>query len=323
MLIDTTKKMTRTNVETLKTKKKKIVIRDNTFTNGETCIRIKGMNKRRGTIEELDIQIVNNEFTTIRGNGVFVDRIAAGTMLIKNNRFSTFNAIALRLCDCKALKQDIIVDNNTFSSIYQIGVCIDNAVITVKSNSFTSSACGVYVYLQPSSNGSSHIPQAKDEMFDSHKDIYFKDMCKDSFIGVSNTHLLGNASIVGDGSQIQFPCRVIIRDNKFKEISKYGVIIQNNSAGSIKVQDCIFINAKEPVVVNEKDEYFSKHNTTKNILVHETSELYAPSLCGTPRTPIKGTIVVKNNKYDGSESCLVRKHVNSYLYDIGNLPIDS
>ena len=147
-------------------------------------------------------------------------------------------------------------------------------------------------------------------------------MGKESFIGISQTYLQANASILGGESPSPtYPCRVIMRNNKFKEISKSAVMIQNNSSGSIKVEDCTFVNAKDPVVINEKDDLFSKHNTTKNILMHDNSELCAPSI-GTPRLAIKGTIVVKNNKFEGAPCCIVRKHVNSYLYDINNSPLD-
>lgn len=278
------------------------------------------MNKRRSSIEELDIQVNNNEFNTMRGNGVYMDRISAGSVEIKGNKFLTFNTIAVRLCDCKASKQDILVDKNNFSSIYQIGVCVDSSIVSVTNNLFSSSTCGMYVYLQPSLG--STTAQVREEILDSHKDIYFRDTGKDSFIGASHTHLLGNMSLIAETPMPQFPCRVIIKNNKLKQMSKYGVIVQNNSAGSIKVQDCVFLNVKEPVVINEKDDYMSK-NTTKNFLIHENSELCAPSLCGSPRASIKGTIVVKNNKFDGSAACLVRKHVNSYLYDINNTHIDT
>lgn len=322
MLGDTTTKkfMTKTNLEVSKPKKRRIVIKNNHFSNGDTCVRIKGMNKRRGSIEELDIQINDNEFNTMRGNGVYIDRISAGVIEIKGNKFITFNTISVRLCDCKSSKQDIMIENNNFSSIYQIGVCIDSSIVSVINNTFTSSTCGIYVYLQATSG--STTAQMREEILDSHKDIYYRELGRDSFMGASNTHLLVNVSLFAEPVLPQFPCRVIIRNNKLKQISKYGVIIQNNSAGSIKVQDCVFLNAKEPVVINEKDDYLSK-NTTKNFLMHENSELLGQSLCGTPRASLKGTIVVKNNRYDGSSECLVRKHVKSYLYDINNTQIDS
>ena len=300
-------------------KRKKIIIKNNVFTNGDTSIRVKGMNKRKGSIEELNICIENNEFNTIKGNGIYIDRIHPGRMVINKNKFNTFNTIAVRILDCRASKDDIQIEGNNFSSIYQIGLCVDSSVVTVINNTFSSSVVGVYVYLQGSSGKDfTH----REEILDSHKDIYYRDTVgKESFIGISQTYLQANASILGDAPPT-FPCRVIMKNNKFKEISKSAVIIQNNSSGSIKVEECTFINAKEPVVINEKDELFSKYNTTKNILIHDNSELCAPSI-GTPRNAIKGTIVVKNNRFDGAPNCIVRKHVNSYLYDINNLPLEA
>ena len=305
----------------INTKRKRIVIKNNFFTNGDTCIRIKGMSKRKGSIEELDIYIENNDFSTIRGNGIHIDKIHPGRMELKKNRFSTFNTIALRLMDCRASKDDIYIQDNSFTNVYQIGICVDSSLVTIMNNNFNSSVCGVFVYLQASNGYTSSA--GRDEILDSHKDIYYrdyKDTCKESFIGASQTYLQANGSILGNETfSPTYPCRVIMKNNIFKDISKSGVIIQNNSSGSIKVEECQFINVKEPVVINEKEDYMSRHNTTKNILINDNSELYAPSM-GTPRGQLKGTIVVKLNKYDGAPHCIVRKQVNSYLYDIDNRP---
>lgn len=299
-----------------KAKRKKIIIKNNFFSNSDTCIRIKGMSKRKGSIEELTICIESNEFTTVKGNGIYVDKIHPGRFQVSKNKFSTCNTIALRIVECRASKDDILVDQNSFSSIYQIGVCVDSSVVAVLNNTFGSSVCGVFVYLQTPASGGNFTQ--REEILDSHKDIYYREsMGKESFIGISQTYLQANVSILGDSPPPAYPCRVIMKSNTFKEITKSAVIIQNNSSGSIKVEDCTFTNAKEPVVINEKDDYFSKHNTTKNILIHDNSEMNAPSI-GTPRMSIKGTIVVKNNRYEGTQQCIVRKHVNSYLYDINN-----
>lgn len=308
-------------MELSRANRKKIVIKNNTFSNGDTCIRIKGMNKRKGSIDELNVYIEDNEFNSVQGDGIYVDRIHPGRMRVAKNKFSTFNTVAMRVVESRASKEDIMIDENMFTSIYQIGVCVDSSVVSLTKNSFSSSVCGISVFLQASA-GVSNFTQRAEEILDSHRDIYYRDtICKESFIGVSQTHLQVNASILGDAQAPAYPCRVIMKANKFKEISKSGIIIQNNSSGSIKVEDCTFVKAKEPVVINEKDDFFSKHNSPKNILMHDNSVLCAPFV-GTPRTAMKGTIVVKNNKYDGAQSCVVSKHVNSYLYDINNTPVD-
>lgn len=311
-------------MELVKTNRKKIVIKNNFFQNGDVSVRIKGMNKRKGSIEELGILIEENEFMSIKGNGIYIDKISPGRFQIIKNKFSTFNTIAIRLVECRATKDDIILDQNSFASIYQIAICVDSSVVSVLNNKIESSVCGVFVYLHAPQQGANFTQ--REEILDSHKDIYYREsMGKESFIGISQTYLQANVSILGDHQQQTpaVPYRVIMKNNNFKDISKSAVIIQNNSSGSIKVEDCIFKNVKEPVVINEKDEYLSKQNTTKNILIHDNSELCAPSI-GTPRMSIKGTIVVKNNKYEitSAMNCVIRKHVNSYLYDINNQPLE-
>lgn len=307
--------------------RKKIKVKGNYFTNCDSGIKIKGMSKRIGVMEELDILVQNNEFSALQDFSLALEKVVAGTIQISNNKVSQSESIGMMLTESKAVKEDIFLSQNVFSGVRQVSVLIETSVVSLISNQFISSATGIYVSLQTLAAPQS--PHMKDEIFDSHRDIYLRESYKESFmLGASNTHFLGNYSILGDTMQphnhqhqLQHPCRVIIKENKFREMSITGVFIKNNSAGSIKVQDCVFFNAKDPVVVQESTDQLSR-DMTRNLLGQENSEIGGPSFVGSPRVSIKGTIVVKNNRFDGSKTCLLRKKVSSYVYEIGNKPMD-
>ena len=163
-------------------------------------------------------------------------------------------------------------------------------------------------------------------MQDSHKDIILRESAKDSFLGASNyTHThgaLNNVSLMAGFENVPAILinRIILRANTFKEISQYGVMLQNCSASSVKIEGCHFTNVKEPIVINERDLAASRNNTRQNLNDANNSEFLAPSFCNTPRIgsgmPPKGTIIIKANKFEGSEHTVVKKNVWSYLYDM-------
>lgn len=292
------------------------------------------MKKNPSPSEDLNIYLDENQFESIKTTCMQLEQIFSGNFSIKKNSVSKCNAIALKLLGCRAVRSDIVVSDNTISSVYNAAFCIDSSIALLTNNSFASCQGGVILFLtlpSPSAN--------REDNYDSHRDIILRESMKDgkdSFIGASGSmrsHILVSSSVLcGPGASQPITntdslftssiSRVIMRDNKFKEIAHYGVLVQYNGSCSIKISDCKFRNVKEPVVINEKDSAMSRNNT-RNYFQQDNSELLAPTYQATPRQIIqssgKGTIVVKNNSYEGSDGCVVRKHVSSYLYDLNNV----
>lgn len=202
----------------------------------------------------------------------------------------------------------------------------------VSDNIMNACQGGVLVHLAAAS-AISH----REEMFDSHKDIILRESAKDTKdslvgIGSANSLRLGSSpSFQAPGSQgstvfdlgtAASLSRVILKGNKFKDLALFGVLVQHNSSCSVKIVGCQFKYVKEPVILNERD-HGTSQNYTQNFYRPDNSELIVPISYATPRqamqTSGKGTIVVKDNVFEGSETCVIRKHLSSYLYDINNV----
>ena len=303
-------------------KKKYIIIKGNSFMNCDHCIRIKGMRKNSTALEDFDLSIDENTFDSTKTCCFFLESVHTGRMRAVKNVVVKCNGIAFKVFNCRACKEDVLIQKNILNGIYHIGLQIDSSVVKLINNEFLSCTAGAYIYLTSTANWSTN----RDEIFDSHKDIILRDTIKDSFIGgTNNTPGLGNLSILaggsgGDPSHANSFSRVIMKGNNFKEISQYGIQIQNCSSSSIKIESCKFTNVKEPVLISEKDIALSRNNT-RNMIAGDNSEMLAPSFCATPRQMAqsgKGTIVVKDNLFEGGDLGIVKKFLNSYLYDIGN-----
>jgi hypothetical protein len=307
-------------------RKKYIVIKGNHFTNCDQCIRIKGMRKNSAALEDLDVSIEENIFDAIKTCCLFIESVHTGRFKTFKNSVVKCNGIAFKVFNCRASKEDMLFQKNVLNGIYHIGLQIDSSVIKLLNNEFLSCTAGAYIYLTSTASWNTN----RDEIFDSHKDIILRDTIKDSFIGgTNNTPGMGNLSILAGGSGDAPPTnsfsRVILRGNNFKEISQYGVQIQNCSSSSIKIEACKFTNVKEPILISEKDIALSRNNT-RNILPGDNSEMLAPSFCATPRQMTqsgKGTIVIKENIFEGGDLGVVKKFLNSYLYDIGNTVVQA
>jgi hypothetical protein len=298
--------------------KKVIIIEDCKFDGCESGIKIKGI-KKSVNVEDLNLIIRHNQFDAIKTHSIHVELLNAGRMHIIENTVTKGNSIALRVSNCKAVKEDLQILRNRISAIYSVAIYIDNSIVTLLDNTISSCTSGIYLYL--------YNNWSKDDMItDSHKDIILRDTNnKDSFIGYSgnNTQFLAkDASLLGVEPVVSCYaltsiCRVVVRSNTFKEISAFGVMVQNCSASSLKIEDCRFVNVKEPIVINEKEVNQPSRINTRNLLQGDYSELQLPSLnYATPRSQgFKGTIVIKSNVYEGSDLQVVKKNIFSYLYE--------
>lgn len=300
--------------------KKVIKITKCKFQSCENCIKIRGIKKTTSVLDDLDISLNDNIFESIRSTCIFLENIYPGRLEVITNRLTKCNSIAFKILNCKASKDDILLKNNYLSTVYTMGVCIESSIVTLLNNTMLSCGGGVFIYLTSSSSS-----PARDEIFDSHKDIILRESQGGSFLGGNNgtlnTHGLGNVSILaGESLQVNPSCRVILQGNTFKELSQYGVMIQSCSCSSLKIEGCRFVNVKEPVLINEREVGMVSRNYTKNFLLENNSELLAPSICNTPRqfNNGKGTIVVKKNLFEGGESSIVKQNLASHLYDIDN-----
>lgn len=301
-------------------KKKRIKIKENLFSNCENCIKIKGMKKFANSLDELDIIIDDNNFETIKSSSIFLENVHAGRLFVRRNSIIKCSSTAIKVFNCRASKEEIQFLKNSLNVVYNIGICVDSSSVVMLNNDLISCHGGILLYLNSAASGN------RDDVFDSHKDIILRDTIKDSFIagGSNNTHLVGNMSLLGgenySSNAVPNTCRVVLRANHFKEISQYGILVQNCTSSSLKIEDCTFNSVKEPLVINEKEIILSRNNT-RNFLPGDNSEMLAPSFCATPRqlSPSgKGTIVIKGNRFEGSPLSIVKKHLNSNLYDIGN-----
>lgn len=301
------------------------------------------MKKNGAFLEDLDIIIEENTFESIKTNCLSLEYVNCGRIHVRANTLAKCNSIPYRILGSKASKEDITFTKNTMASVYNIGLWIDSSVVRATHCQFSSCQAGVFLNLVVT------IPTAnRDEIFDSHKDIILRDTVKDvkdSFIGgTSNSHpilpgnsLLGLNNIAGLGfsgsggtantgvsdlSTAHNYCRVIVADCEFKEVAHYGVLVQSNNGSCIKVERCRFRNCKEPIVISEKEFAMSRNNTRNYMQPDSSADLLTPSYNATPRQLVpstgKGTIVLKYNSVEGSDGCVVRKHVSSYLYDIEN-----
>lgn len=314
-----------------------ILIKGVTFISCNAGIKIKGMKKNPSPTDDLSIQIEDNTFETTKTNCMHFEHIFPGSFSITKNTVTKCNSTAIRIIGCRAVKSDINFIENNMSSVYHSAVCIDSSIVLFANNSITSCQGGVILFLVLPS-----ISSHREDIYDSHRDIILRDSVKDvkdsynAGSGSNHSNALVSLTLLGGGgggpgssrqastNDAQFASnfsRVIMRENKFKEIAHYGVMVQYNGSCSIKISDCKFRNVKEPVLINERDVTMSRNNT-RNYYHQDNSELLAPTYQATPRQLIqssgKGTIVVKNNAFEGSETCVVKKHLSSYLYDINN-----
>ena len=304
------------------------------------------MKKNAMPLEELDIAIEENSFESIKTNCLCLEYVYSGRLLIYGNSLAKCNSIPYKILGCRASKEDILFCKNSMASVYNIGLWIDSSVVKAINNVFSSCQAGIFLNLIVTVSSMN-----REDVFDSHKDIILRDTVKDikdSFIGgTSNSHQpVGNNSFLGGnglsgnygsggtgtgatgGTDIPGGgtyCRVILKSNEFKEIAHYGVLIQSNSSSSIKIESCRFRNCKEPIVIGERDFTMSRNNTRNFMQPDSSADLLAPSYNATPRQLVpstgKGTIVLKYNSCEGTEACVVRKHVSSYLYDIDNVKL--
>lgn len=297
------------------------------------------MKKNGASLDELDVAIEENTFESIKSNCLSLEYVNCGRLIVGRNTLAKCNSIPYRILGCKAAKEDILFTKNTMASVYNIGLWIDSSVVKALNNVFSSCQAGVFLNLVVTVSASH-----REDVFDSHKDIILRDTMRDirdSFIGgTNNSHLApGNNSLLGGhgttgatgatgGSDIPgggYYCRVILKNNEFKEIAHYGVLIQSNSSSSIKVEACKFRNCKEPIVISERDYTMSRNNTRNFMQPDSSADLLTPSYNVTPRQVVpstgKGTIVLKHNSCEGTDGCVVRKHVCSYLYDIENVKV--
>lgn len=293
------------------------------------------MKKNPSPLEDLDIIIEENNFESIKNNCLYLEHLYPGKFSIVKNILTKCHSIAVKLFGCRAVKDDILFSENDISSVYNVAICIDGSIIRCIKNTISSCQGGLILQLYVISNTLN-----REEVFDSHKDIILRDSIKDrkdsvmGGTGSAPSHGMVNMSLLGigtgtgigtvsgtDSGSMANCSRVIFKDNVLKEIAHYGVLITCNSSCSVKVENCRFRNVKEPVVINERDVNMSRNNS-KNYIQPDNSELLAPTYNATPRQIVhsngKGTIVIKNNSAEGSESCVVRKHLSSHLYDINN-----
>lgn len=286
------------------------------------------MKKNPNPLDELDIIIEENSFDSAKNNCLYLEHLYPGRLRIYKNTISKCNSIAVKLFGCRASKEDIMFSDNMISSVYNVAVCIDGSIVKCTGNTISSCQGGFTLQLYVISN-----TQAREEAFDSHKDIILRDTVKDvkdSYIGGTgsgHSHIIGNMSFLGTGAgtdtNSMVNCsRVILKDNYFKEIAHYGVMINSNTSCSLKIEGSRFRNVKEPIIINEREVGVSRNNT-RNFIQPDNSEMLAPTFQATPRQIVqssgKGTIVVKNNIFEGVDNLLVRKHVYSHLYDINNV----
>lgn len=313
-----------------------IYIKGNTFAGCESCLRIKGMKKNPNPMEDLDIVIEENTFESVKNNCLYLEHLYPGRFSVVKNTMAKCNSVAVKLFGCRAVKDDILFSDNSISNIYNVAMCIDGSVVKCNRNIISACQGGLTLQLYVMTNSS-----VREEAFNSHKDVILRDTVKDikdSYLGgngsghsqgIGSMSLLGIGGNGGSPSNTGTDCnamvgcsRVILKDNIFKEIAHYGILVNCNDSCSIKVENCKFRNIKEPVIINEKDIGMSRNNT-RNFIQPDSSDLLAPTYCATPRQilqhPGKGTIIVKNNLFEGAESCIIRKHVCSYLYDINNV----
>ncbi len=298
-------------------RKKAIIIKSNHFSHCEGCLLIKGMKKMGGYLDELDIQVEDNQFDIISSNCLSLENVHAGRINLMRNVLVTCNSTAFKVIGCKASKDDIRIVGNNLSGVYNTAVHIDSSVVSLQQNTFLSSTCAVFLYLINSGSNN-----REEQLQDNHKDFIVLNSVKDSFLGSNYTHgAQNNVSImVGTESVAAVTVnRIIMKENVFKEISQYGVMIQNCSASSIKIEKCSFTNVKEPIVINEREVVASRNNTRNLLTDINNSEFLQPSFCNTPRIgggAPRGTIMLKGNNFQGSDNTLVKRHVWSYLYDI-------
>lgn len=292
------------------------------------------MKKNPNLLDDLDIQIEQNVFESIRNNCIYLENLHPGRLIITNNMLAKCNSIAVKLFGCRSSKDDILFSDNSISNIYSVTVCIDGSIVKCLRNTISACQARFTLQLYVMSN-----TQTRDDGYNSHKDCILRDTgkdIKDSYNGGTGSGLffgggIGSMSYLGVGptyasstdSSAMVNCsRVIIKSSIFKEIAHYGVLVNCNDSCSIKVEGCKFRNVKEPVVISEKDIGMSRNNT-RNYIQADGSELVAPTYCITPRQIVqnigKGTIVVKNIEPEGTDSCVIRKHVCSHLYDINNI----
>lgn len=313
-------------------KKRSMQLNNNSFAGCEVCIIMKGPKKSFSYLEELNIEIEDNGFESIKSNCLQLENICPGRLTILRNTAAKCSSIAFKLIGCRAYKEDIQLCQNFMTNIYNSAICIYNSTVTVFENVLNACQGGVILHLAAISSTNN-----KEELLDSHKDIILKDSVKDTresllAIGSTNSLRIGSspsfqtpgtlASGIFDLGSAPSLSRVILKANKFKEIALFGILIQHNSSSSVKIAGCQFKYVKEPVLLNEKDLTMSR-NYTRNFFPSDNSDLLAPTSYPTPRQTLqncgKGTIVVKDNVFEGSETCVIRKHVSSYLYDMNNL----
>ena len=132
-------------------RKKTIKIKGNQFSHCEGCILIKGMKKVGGFLDDLDIQILENNFDVVSRCCLSLENVNAGRILIKKNILVTCNSTAFRVLNCKSSKDDIMIVDNSLSGVYNTALHVDSSVVQIKDNTFLSSTCAVYIYLIPSS----------------------------------------------------------------------------------------------------------------------------------------------------------------------------
>lgn len=291
----------------------------------ESCVKIKGMKKGQVNQEALDIYIEDNTYESMKGHVLFLENLITARTLVKRNKVLKCESTAVVISNFRATKEEMQFSNNTLSNVYHNHtVWIIGSSVIMESNLIQASSGGVTLILNPVNH------KFREDLFESNKDLILRDTLNiaSSYAGGSqpNNHLSVNISLlVGDNPSSQthpfFPCRVVLRANTFKELSQFGLCIQNCShSSSIKVEDCNFVNVAEPLIINEREVMGSRINS-RNLLPGDNSELVAPSLCATPRQQSpsgKGTIVIKGNRFEGSELAIVKKHLSSNLYDIGN-----
>lgn len=327
MQAEINKKQSLRNIVDHSANKRTLTFKSNVFLYCDNCLVIKGVKKHPNPREDMDISIEDNTFENIKLSCLHLENLYPGRSTIHKNMASKCSSVAMKLLGCRAFKEDLILSSNNLSSIYNSAICIDNSIATLKDNVLNACQGGVLLYLYATS-AISH----REELFDSHRDIILrteivKDV-KDSFIGGlssnsirgSNASLLGTNSVaeLGNSSSLS---RVILKGNRLKEIATFGILVQHNSSCSIKISECHFKNVKEPVVINEKDAAMSR-NYTRNFYQHDNSEMLAPTYYATPRQVVqssgKGTVVIKNNVFEGSDQFVIRRYVSSYIYDLNN-----
>lgn len=259
-----------------------------------------------------------------------LEGVHSGRLEIRNNCITKCSSIGFKFSNCRTSKDSIVFDRNVMTNVYNCAVSIESSTIALSNCDILASAVGVNMFLMPPT-----FSNRENELYDSHRDIIVKDNVGSFIMGGSNhTHMMYNLSLLNVGTGVTAQpgtsndlailsncSKVTLKNVTFKEISQCGIYLQGCLSSTIKIEACIFTNVKDPILMSEKELPQTKLNT-RNMLPEGGSEMQPPSIGGaTPRTVNngKGTVILKHNRFEGCEVGLVKKHVASYLYEIGNI----